>query len=49
MNPVFFNKTAFGFPALYNPFCTENMFIPLEEALPTLTNGYIAGWILPEL
>jgi hypothetical protein len=43
MNPVFYNKVAFSFLALYNTTFARNMVVYLEQSLPTPTNGYSDG------
>jgi hypothetical protein len=43
LNPIIFNKAAFGFLALYNDTFSRNLVIYLEKALPTPTNGYYDG------
>lgn len=43
INPVIFNKAAFGFLALYNTTFARNLVIFLEQSLPTPTNGYYDG------
>jgi hypothetical protein len=43
MNPVVYNKVAFGFLALYNTTYARNTLIFLENILPDPTNGYSDG------
>ena len=43
MDPVVFNKVAFGFLSLYNTTFARNMLIFLEQHLPDPTNGYSDG------
>jgi hypothetical protein len=43
INPVIYNKVAFGFLALYNTTYARNMVVYLEKCLPTSPNGYYDG------
>jgi hypothetical protein len=43
MSPVFYNKIAFSFLALYNTAFARNMVDDLEKSLPTPTKGYSDG------
>ncbi len=43
INPIIYNKVAFGFLALYNTTFARNIVVYLEQALPTPTNGYSEG------
>ena len=43
INPIVYNKVAFGFLALYNTTYALDMVAYLEQWLPTPTNGYSDG------
>jgi hypothetical protein len=43
IDPVIYNKVAFGFLALYNTTYARNMLIYLEQNLPDPTSGYADG------
>ncbi len=43
INPIIYNKVAFGFLALYNTTYARNMVVYLEQALPDPSNGYSDG------
>jgi hypothetical protein len=43
ITPVFYNKVAFSFLALYNTTFARNMVIYLEQSLPDPTQGYCDG------
>ena len=44
MDPIIYNKVAFGFLALYNSTYARNMLVLLEQKLPTPSKGYCAGY-----